>query len=205
MLGNALSWAPRLDAHRPRLTAHICAVAGPHAGKRRQALGLVRGVAQLPCAGERYHAFLRDLFQRVRAVHPTVDKEHALAWAVWTMNQTAGTHGLVLSLLVFGVLPRLPVAPTALPAQRERMLAVHTARAALLQHMARSRVLRALRSRVLAAADADIRAGGSVLVYREPPMDKWEGPYAVVATDGKQVWLLVRGRPKQFAIDKVNP
>lgn len=155
-------------------------------------------------AGERYHAFMRQLFLRVRAAHPTVDREHALSLAVWTMNQTAGTHGLVPSLLVFGVLPRFPVAPSALPSQRERMMAVHTARATLLQHLARTRVLRALRSRVPAAADADIRAGAAVLVYRERPVDKWEGPYPVVATNGKQVWLLVSGRPKQFSIDKVK-
>lgn len=159
-------------------------------------------------AGERYHAFMRQLFfvffLRVRAAHPTVDREHALSLAVWTMNQTAGTHRLVPSLLVFGVLPRFPVAPSALPSQQERMVAVHTARATLLQHLARTRVLRALRSRVPAAADADIRAGAAVLVYRERPVDKWEGPYPVLATNGKQVWLLVSGRPKQFSIDKVK-
>lgn len=155
-------------------------------------------------AGERYHAFMRQLLLRVRAAHPTVDREHALSLADWTMNQTAGTHGLVPSLLVFGELPRLPVAPSALPSQQERMMAVHTARATLLQHLVRTRVLRALRSRVPAAADADMRAGAAVLVYRERPVDKWEGPYPAVATNGKQVWLLVSGRPKQFSIDKVN-
>lgn len=154
--------------------------------------------------GERYHAFLRRIYWRVRASHPDLPAEDALALSVWGMNQTAGPSGLVPTLLVFGVLPRMPVAPINLPAQRDRVMAMHAARQEMAKHVAKSRLERAVRSRVPGAADAVIRAGMSVLVYREKPVDKWTGPYQVLSTDGKQVWLNVGNSVKLFSVDKVK-
>lgn len=154
--------------------------------------------------GERYHGFLRRIYWRVRASHPDLPVQDALALSVWGMNQTAGPNGLVPTLLVFGVLPRMPVAPVSLPAQRDRVMAMHAARNEMAKHVAKSRLERAARSRVPAAADAVIRAGTSVLVYREKPVDRWIGPYEVLSTDGKQVWLNVGNSVKLFSIDKVK-
>lgn len=75
----------------------------------------------------------------MRVAHPKVGKKHALALTAWTINQTAGTHCLVHSLLVFRELPRLPAASTALQAQRASMPAVYTIRAAVLRLLARAR------------------------------------------------------------------
>lgn len=154
--------------------------------------------------GERYHAFLRRIYWRVRAAHSDLPVEDALALSVWGMNQTAGPSGLVPTLMVFGVLPRMPVTPVNLPGQRDRVMAMHAARDEMAKHVAKSRLERAARSRVPASADAIIRAGMSVLVYREKPVDRWLGPYRVLSTNGKQVWLNVGNSVKLFSVDKVK-
>eukprot|EP00168_Porphyra_purpurea_P016741 TRINITY_DN552_c0_g1_i1.p1 TRINITY_DN552_c0_g1~~TRINITY_DN552_c0_g1_i1.p1 ORF type:complete len:862 (-),score=144.43 TRINITY_DN552_c0_g1_i1:471-2858(-) len=120
------------------------------------------------------------------------------------MNNTAGPSGLVPTLLVFEVVPRTPVAPVPLPAQRERLAAMLTARKEMLRHAAKERVRVALNTRVPIAADRMVHPGQEVLVYREPPADRWEGPYAVVSQEGKVVWLAVDGHMVQFAIDKIK-
>eukprot|EP00170_Pyropia_yezoensis_P002751 contig_11549_g2756 len=154
--------------------------------------------------GERHHSFLRRIYWRGRASHPVLPTEDALAMSVWGMNQTAGPSGLVPTLLVFGVLPRMPVAPVNIPAQRDRVMAMHAARAEMAKHVTKSRLERAVRSRVPAVSDAVFPAGMSVLVYREKPVDQWVGPYDVLPTDGKQVWLNVGNSVKLFSVYKVK-
>jgi len=126
-------------------------------------------------AGERYHAYLRELFKRIRADHPAIPIALAVSMSVWAMNQTAGPDGLSPILLVFGVHPRMPVNPVDLPNHRDRCKALLEARSAMTKHLGRSCLDRALRSQVPKAAMADICPGMDVLVYREKPTDKWEG------------------------------
>ena len=155
-------------------------------------------------AGERYHAYLRQLFKRVRADHPKIPVQLALSMAVWAMNQTAGPRGLSPILLVFGIHPRMPVSPADLPNHRERCKALVEARADMSKQIARDRLDRALRTQVPHAAAANINPGIDVLVYREKPVDKWEGPYRVISCSSKQVWLDVNNKAKMFSIDKVK-
>jgi len=79
-------------------------------------------------AGERYHAVLRNIYRRVKRDHPDVPPEVVLALTVSAMNQTIRPHGLVPTLLVIGLIPRIPVSPLLLPAQLDRMRAADTAR-----------------------------------------------------------------------------
>jgi hypothetical protein len=60
--------------------------------------------------GERYHAPLRRLYHKIISECPRLDPHLALKHAVQAMNDTQGPEGLVPSLLLFGVLPRFPVA-----------------------------------------------------------------------------------------------
>ena len=60
--------------------------------------------------GERYHDYLRKTDMKVRNEFPTVAAEFSLKLAVKAMNDTAGQNGLLPTLLVFGVMPRIPVA-----------------------------------------------------------------------------------------------
>eukprot|EP00168_Porphyra_purpurea_P020863 TRINITY_DN895_c0_g1_i6.p1 TRINITY_DN895_c0_g1~~TRINITY_DN895_c0_g1_i6.p1 ORF type:complete len:1091 (+),score=259.84 TRINITY_DN895_c0_g1_i6:1132-4404(+) len=155
--------------------------------------------------GERYHAFLRLIYRKVRLAHPGVTQRGALSMATAAMNQTAGPRGLVPTLLVFGVIPRMPVTPLPLPAQRDRLEAMVTARKEMATRVASLRVRTALAARVPAAADRDIAPAMRVLVYREPPVDKWEGPFVAVSVKDKTVHLAVDGQLKPFGIDKVKP
>lgn len=155
-------------------------------------------------AGERYHAFLRTIYRKVRADHASMPQPAALSIAVAAMNQTAGPRGLVPTLLVFGIVPRMPVAPLSLPAQRERMQAIVRARQEMQAQVARTRVRAALAAPVPAAADRDVNPGDQVLVYREPPVDQWVGPHVVVAQRDKSVWLAVDGSIKQYSTDKIK-
>jgi len=79
-------------------------------------------------AGERYHAVLRNIYRRVKRDHPDVPPEVVLALTVSAMNQTIRPHGLVPTLLVIGLIPRIPVSPLLLPAQLDCMRAADTAR-----------------------------------------------------------------------------
>lgn len=160
--------------------------------------------------GERYHSFLRSVYRRVKLTHPAMPEDVALATTVAAMNQTAGPSGLIPTLLVFGVIPRMPVAPLPLPAQRDRMQAVVTARKEMQTEAAKARVRVALRAPVPSASSRDLRPGEQVLLFREkPPIGEdtfphWIGPYTVVAQQAKVVWLIVDGELKQFSVDKVK-
>lgn len=154
--------------------------------------------------GERYHAFLRAIYRKVRAEHPGVPQEAALSIAVAAMNQTAGPRGLVPTLLVFGVIPRTPVTTRLLPDQSNRMEAMVKARNEMQALVAKTRLRVALSAPVPAAADRAVSPGDKVLAYREHPQDEWVGPFALVAQHDKIVWLAVDGVLKQFSIDKIK-
>jgi len=154
--------------------------------------------------GERYHAFLRQIYRRVRMEHPRMLPGAALSLSVAAMNTTAGPRGLVPTLLVFGVIPRAPMLPLPLPAQRDRMQAVVTARKEMETLVAKARVRVALTTPVPAGLQRVTNPGDQVLVYREPPVDQWVGPYTVVSALDKNVWLAVDGHLKQFSTDRVR-
>jgi len=154
--------------------------------------------------GERYHAFLRQIHRRVRMEHPSMQPGAALSLSVAAMNSTAGPRGLVPTLLVFRVIPRAPMLPLPLPAQRGRMLAVMTARKEMEAVVAKARVRVAMATPVSAALQRMLDPGDLVLVYREPPVDQWVGPYTIVSVLNKNVWLAVDGHLKQFSADRVK-
>jgi len=154
--------------------------------------------------GERYHAFLRQIYRRVRMEHPSMQPGAALSLSVAAMNSTAGPRGLVPTLLVFGVIPRAPMLPLPLPAQRDRMLAVVTARKEMEAVVAKARVRVAMATPVSAGLQRMLDPGDLVLVYREPPVDQWVGPYTIVSVLNKNVWLAVDGHLKQFSADRVK-
>ena len=65
--------------------------------------------------GERYHSYLRQVYDKVKANFPAIEAEYALQIAVKAVNDTAGPKGLVPTLLVFGIVPRTLVSPLDLP------------------------------------------------------------------------------------------
>ena len=120
---------------------------------------------------ERYHAFLRDIYREVRLQHPRIERSHCLSLSLKAMNDTAGYHGLVPTLLVFGAIPRILIIPVDLPAQINRMKAMKSAGREMASVMTKERISKAVRMKVPFAEDNDILIGSLVLLYREKPED----------------------------------
>lgn len=144
------------------------------------------------------------MYERIRDGVPTLEKADALRLATKAVNDTAGPTGLVPTLLVFRILPRLPIFPKDLPVQRDRMKAMQLARTEMTQIIAKARVHAALSKNVPSAADTDIKIRDNVLVYREKPVGKWMGPYLVPDVRDKSVFVDVNGKVTQFSVDKVK-
>jgi hypothetical protein len=77
--------------------------------------------------GERYHGPLRRIFRKIRYDHPDFAISLALSFSTKAVNDTTGPEGLIPSLLVFGIVPRLPIPGQELPNQPERMDALASA------------------------------------------------------------------------------
>lgn len=154
--------------------------------------------------GERYHAYLRKVYTKIRDEVPNLKKEDALRLAIKAFNDTAGPHGLVPTLPVFGVLPRLPIHPRDLPDQRDRMRAMQLARSEMAREIAKARVHVALRRNFPAAADADVKILDQVLVYLEKPVNKWLGPFTVIDFNDKSVYVNINGKTSRYSVDKVK-
>jgi len=99
-------------------------------------------------SGETYHAMLRRVYNKVSMTYPNQHADLRLALTVKAINDSAGPHGLVPSLLVFGVLPRMPHAPSEFPNHDERMKTMQTARNEYEAIIASSRVNKALSKKV---------------------------------------------------------
>lgn len=153
--------------------------------------------------GERYHTFLRQVYRKVKAEHPDFSKMEILEIAVKVVNDTAGPNGLVPTLLVFGVMPRIPITPVDLPAQRERMQALSEARRDMAKHFEEKSVNRALRYSIPQGTMSYIQIDDEVLVYREGP-NTWEGPHKVTDISRKMIQINKPGPNCRFSIDKVN-
>lgn len=153
---------------------------------------------------ERYHAFLRNVYERVHHEHTDMKPKMLLKLTVKACNDVAGPSGLVPTLLVFGSIPRMPIHPEELPTQRARMTALHKARAQMTDLMAKSRLSKAINMRVPKAADRHISIGDMVLIYRDDP-GKWIGPMRVIDTGDKSVLIDWDGRITLMSIDRCRP
>ena len=134
---------------------------------------------------ERYHSFLRQIYRKVRDAKPSISPQNALMLAVKAMNDSAGPQGLVPTVLILGVMPRIPVVPSELPDQISRMTAMHSVRKEMAAVIAREHLNTATRANVPVAAMKDIMVGADVLVYREKPENNWIGPSKVLENNEK--------------------
>lgn len=53
--------------------------------------------------GERYHAYLCQVYKKVRADFPNIDEEYTLRIALKAVNDTSGPSGLVPTLLFWSI------------------------------------------------------------------------------------------------------
>lgn len=134
---------------------------------------------------ERYGFFLRHVFNKFRTDSSKLSGEQALSLAIKVFNDTAGPNVLVPTILVLGIMPRLPIKAHGLPDQVTRLKAMKDTRDEVVKLVARTRLAMASTSNVPAAADTDIKVGDKVLMFREKPVGKWSGPFVVVYKEGK--------------------
>ena len=151
-------------------------------------------------SGETYHAYLRRCYDKVRKDFAHLGDELILAIAVKAVNDTAGPYGLVPSLLVFGMLPRIPNdEPRVHPQQHDRLRAALAARREFERIISAERLRLASRAPVTIAADNRFDPGDLVYAYRER-LRKYTGPHMIATANGKHVRLHIsdpRG-PRSF-------
>lgn len=102
-----------------------------------------------------------------------------------TPNDTIGLKGLIPSLVVFGIIPRLPIA-TELSNQVERMKVFAEAKAKYEAIVANQRIIMAMRYSIPIPTDREYQIADYVLVYREEPQ-LWVGPMVVTEAGDKMV------------------
>lgn len=157
-------------------------------------------------SGERYHAPLRRIYQKIRYSEADIQPELALRLAVKAMNDTMNPEGLVPSLLVFGVLPRFPALHTQLPNHEERMRALKVAQMEMETITSELRLRQALLSRLPNASKQDLEIGQEVLVFREDEKPiKWTGPFKITRIEDKQVFVDKAGQQVQHSVAQVKP
>ena len=78
-------------------------------------------------SGEMYHAMIRLVFNKVSLTYPQQPKELCLALTEKATNDAASLNGLLLSFLVFGMLPRMPDDNYTPLNQHERVALIKTA------------------------------------------------------------------------------
>lgn len=149
---------------------------------------------------KRYHTHLRNDFECVHLDHPDLNKETLLQLVAKVCNNTGRPTGMVPALLVFGVVPILPIQPNELPKQQERMMFLRDS----CQHMAKLtsqiRLQKAVNSRVTAATDSNIKIGDQALFYRDDP-NACSEPFRVVDVNDRVVHIDSDGSLVQQSID----
>ena len=158
-------------------------------------------------SGEMYHAMIRRVFNKVSLTYPQQPKELCLAFTVKAINDTAGPNGLLPSLLVFGMLPRMPDDDYTPLNQHERVALMKTARDEYESVIAERSVNVALKKNTPPAAQLRFAPGQSVYVYRDKPLKRWTGPHHLIRFEGKKMLIDVGDKtgPRYFNIAQVKP
>lgn len=153
---------------------------------------------------EQYHAFLRRIYGKITSDNPTISSEQASCLSIRTIYDTTGPNGLVPTLLVFRLMPRLPIRPHSLPDQVDWLKAIKDAREETARMISQLRFVTAIASNTASAADSDIRIGDEVLFFREKPVANWTGPFVVTHVDDKIMNLDSGDHQWLASIDKVK-
>ena len=154
--------------------------------------------------GERYHAPLRRIYQKIRYDFPNLNSNITLRIAVKAMNDTMNPEGLVPSYLVFGIIPRLTDFCTELPTQSDRLNAIEVARSEMERIISEIRLRHALNTNIPPASKQDYKVGQKVLVYREKENPPWQGPYTVTKIENKQIFIDRNGKEVQHSISQIK-
>lgn len=122
--------------------------------------------------GEIYYSYCRRIQDKFHTDAPHTEKKLALSIAEKVCSDTAEIDGFSPILLVFCIVPRLPIQPKELPHQIERMRAIRIARENMARAVSNDRVETALTENVLAVGNCEIKEGAEVLMFRGEPQRK---------------------------------
>lgn len=151
---------------------------------------------------ERYHYYLRNIFEHIRTDHTELSLKLILQFAVKAHNDTYGPNELELTLLVFEVDPRIPLYRNELSIQRKRMRVLHKKTKAQMAAMtAKARLKTAVSGRAHTETDAEIKIGGIELVFCDQQR-RWMGPHCVIDVNEKVIHVKKKGRLVQHSIDR---
>jgi hypothetical protein len=127
--------------------------------------------------------------------------------AVKAVNDTAGSNGLIPTLLVFGAFPRISYNSPFSPSITKRAKAVNQAMKKLRKHIAARQMNAALNIRngldPAAYSPMNLPLQNEVRVWREN--GDWQGPFRVIAHDGQKVTLELPNGPVIFRSTMVAP
>lgn len=128
---------------------------------------------------ERVHAYLRRVYNKVRAGNSALSTPYAPQLAVKATKDTAGPSGLVPTIFIFGFMPRVPLMPNYLPTNSNIIRAMLDARREMAKISNMTIVKTAATSNVPGAADLEYQIGDEVMMFREKPISKLLGPYII--------------------------
>jgi hypothetical protein len=140
---------------------------------------------------ERNHAVLRRVYEKLKLEMPAMDRDSILSMSVRAVNDSTGPDGLIPTVRVFGIFPRLGIPgekPT--PTMAERVKAISEATELASREYARRTLTSASKSGPSPNADTvravrELNPGSSILVHRENA--GWTGPHSVVRMDDDKV------------------
>ena len=131
---------------------------------------------EIPCEshsslgpGERYHAPLKRIYNKLKEEEPGLSNELTLSIAVNGMNMTANTEGLIPTLLVFGTVPKIALGNIEhlTRTQKQRFTAMESARKQIERFVAQLRLKIATKLRIKGMDIFNTSPGPLVLVYGE--------------------------------------
>lgn len=130
-------------------------------------------------ATEGYNPYLCRIYNKMRSESPSLSPMMTFSLPVKITNDAAGPSGLVPSLLVVSIIPRLLVGPATLTAYTESMKAAISVQKELVDTIVQQRSETALHRRLPVTADSIMQVSNEVLLFREYPIAKRVGPYVV--------------------------
>lgn len=96
---------------------------------------------------KKLHYLVKQAYSELKASYPHASDDLRLQGSAAAINTSTGPDGWVPSLLVFGVLPRMPHVKSTLLPQKERFTMMITARLEYVKLMAQARVQKGLRKK----------------------------------------------------------
>ncbi len=149
---------------------------------------------------------MRKIYKKIKIEYPRLENSVCLSLAVHAVNNTGEPDGLIPTLLVFAMIPQIPLGNIDhLPQnQRDRFAAMASARKKMETIIAAQRFKLAQKSRSKPVDVFSIPPGADVLVYRDKS-NLWEEPFTLHSYDNyKTAYVKIKDSVKLFSITSVK-